>query len=255
MRKYILLKENTKVTYAIKKNDIIACYPGSKDIYYKELDITEFIGEELATIQGVRTVHYFPLCLGKKDSYLVQSPRFDISSVKIGSFDFKKQGVTYKMARELPFYYESDSFSRLLDKCPNEQNRNQFIDENLKMLALDIYMCQMDRGSNIFYEFHPNGDIHLSPCFDYEWSLFVKHALKEFYINDFFCFVSLDDYHNLMLKYPKFRDYLSGYLNISLEKIVLETFKKRKFNLDAIDMDIYKDFDEATHKRLERILK
>lgn len=255
MRKYILLRKNTPVTYALKKNDAIAYYPGSRDIYYKDLDITEFIGEELANIQGVRAVHYFPLCLGRKNSYLVDSPKFDIRSVKIGSFDLKDENVIYKTAPELSFYYEKDGFLQLLDRCPSDQNREQFIDENLKMFALDIYMCQMDRGSNIFYEFHPNGDIHLSPCFDYEWALFKNHALEELYTSDFFQFESLDDYHDLMIRLPQFKDYLKKYLDISLERVVSDMFKKRKFNLQAIDMDFYKDFDEATHKRLEKILK
>ena len=252
MQDYKILNNCTPVVYATKQNSSIATIPFKPQIYYKTFDITEFIGEKLATLMGVRTNHYFPVCLDKKK--LVK--RYNGNNLFVGSFDFMQPNILYKMAESLPFYYSSSlCFDKLLDSCCDDQNRADFIEENLKMFGLDIYMCQFDREGNTLYEFHPNGEIHLAPVFDYEMSLEGDISCDFEYLSDFFCFMTIDDYWNVMDKYPQFRNILCGYLDIDLAEVVKAMAKERGFSLRHIDLDYYKRFDDVSHKRLEKILK
>ena len=77
------------------------------------------------------------------------------------------------------------TFEDLLKRCPTEENRNALTDEHLEMEALDTYMGQKDRKANIYYEFHPNGEIHFGPLFDYENSMFELLKDDINYLNDF----------------------------------------------------------------------
>lgn len=256
MHDYKLLKKNTPVVFAKKQNAAIATiHPSLPDIYYKSFDITEFIGEQLASVRGVRSNHYFPVCFDLTLRDCIENPIYYRNNMKVGSFDFKKPGVTYETALSLPYYYDKDSFLILLDRCCSDQNREEFINENLEMFALDIYMSQWDRGGNTFYEFHPNGEIHLAPVFDYESSMNKLDAKDLDYTSDFFQFLSLDDYHEMMIKYPQFKEMLQTYLSVDLEGQLISMARNRNFDISGIDMDSYRRYDEVVHKKLEKILK
>ena len=61
MHDFDVLMSNTPYVLATRKNYSIATFPGMPNIYHKDFDITEFIGEELAKVRGVNSVHYFPV--------------------------------------------------------------------------------------------------------------------------------------------------------------------------------------------------
>ena len=256
MDDYSVIGKNTPLVYADKRNasiaTIYACLP---DIYYKRFDIREFIGEQLATIRNVRSNHYFPLCFDRNFKSNLRNGSANTFSLKVGSFDFMSSDVIYKTAPMLSFYFEKDSFSILLDKCSSDENRLQFINENLEMFALDIYMSQCDRGGNTFYEFHPNGEIHVAPVFDYEMSLNKVDGKDIFYTSDFFQFLTIDDYQEMMCVYPQFREMLESYLDVSLRGQILSMARSRKFLISGIDLEYYERYDEIAHKKLEKILK
>lgn len=258
MHDYKLLKRGTPIVFAQKKNTdaaVATIHSSLPDIYYKSFDINEFIGEQLASVRGVRSNHYFPVCFDFSIRDSMGKPNFYRNNMKVGSFDFMVPGVKYLTASSMPFYYDKDSFTVLLDMCCNDKNREEFINENLEMFALDVYMSQWDRGGNAYYEFHPNGEIHLAPVFDYESSMNKLDAKSIDYTSDFFQFLSLDDYHEMMTMYPQFRGMLETYLDIELEGQLISMARNRNFDISGIDMESFRRYDEVVHKKLEKILR
>lgn len=256
MNDYKLLRKNSPIVFANRQNDCIATIHSSlPDIYYKNFDINEFIGEQLATIRNIRSNHYFPISFCRDARKNLGNYSFCRNNIKIGSFDFMKDGVQYYTAVDFPYYFGKEPFETLLELCLNDQNRIEFINENLEMMALDIYMSQWDRGGNTLYEFYPNGEIHLAPVFDYEASMDKMDACDFDYTSDFFQFLTIDDYQEMMVKYPQFKDMLQTYLDTDLESQLRSMCRSRQFNFSSIDLDSYRRYDEVSHKKLEKILK
>ena len=100
---------------------------------------------------------------------------------------------------------------------------------------------------------HPNGEIHIGKLFDYEQSF--ETYLEDYYMTDFHIFRKIEDYQKFILKYPQFEEILCSYLDVDLEEVMRRMAKSRKFDLSRVDMDRYKEFNEITHKRLEKILR
>lgn len=256
MNEIYSIKKDTPHVRAIMVSDRIAKYPceGMPQIYHKEFDLHEFIGEEIAGIRGVNSVHYFPVLFEDMDTVLsMKNDFFRMPFVRVGSFDFKKPGVRYSTGLDLPHYEDFYTFEELLDLCPTEKNRNELFNELLEIYGLDIYSGQTDRPGNIFYEFHPNGEIHMSKLFDYEWSL--DEELQDYYVADFHVFRTIASYQKMIRDYPQFEEILRSYLDVDLEKLIQKMARSRRFNLEGFDMDSYKRFDEVSHKRLEKILR
>ena len=254
MNEFFVLKKDTPHIRAKRISRGIAEYPGMPKIYHKEFDLHEFIGEELAGIRGVNSVHYFPVLFDDIDNVLKLDNGFEKTEfVRVGSFDFKKPGIKYSTGPDLPHYEDFYTFNDILDLCPTKKNREELINELLEIYGLDIYSGQTDRPGNIFYEFHPNGEIHTSKLFDYEWSL--DEDLKDYYVADFHIFRSIAAYQKLIKDYPQFEGILRSYLDVDLESIINKMARSRHFDLRGFDMDAYKRFDEVSHKRLEKILK
>ncbi len=253
---YNIISLRTPVVRAMPTTATEAFKLGKPTIYHKEFDVSEIIGEKLASIRNIRTAHYFPVCFDNILRCMLSCEAFKYDNCRIGSYDFKEPGVEYRFATNLPYYYNRDAFEILLEQCSDDHNREEFVNENLEMFALDTYMGQIDRGANIYYEFHPNGEVHLSPIFDYSMSMLDEIDYSIFgYTSDFFQFLQESDYERMIVKYPQFEGMLRSYLGISLEDVIREVARERKFNLKTFDMDCYKRFDEGTHKRLEKILK
>lgn len=254
MNEIYVIKKDTPYVRAKKINDWIAGYSGMPKIYHKEFDLHEFIGEEIAGIRGVNSVHYFPVLFDDIDNILnIDNEIVRTRLVRVGSFDFKKPGIRYSIGYDFIHNEEMCSFEKILDSCPTEKNRLELINELLEIYGLDIYSGQTDRPGNIFYEFHPNGEIHMSKLFDYEWSL--DEDLKDSYVADFHIFRNISSYQKMIKDYPQFEGILRSYLDVDLEKIINKMARSRRFDLSGFDMDSYKKFDEVSHKRLEKILR
>lgn len=147
------------------------------------------------------------------------------------------------------------SFERVLDLCDSLENREEFLKENLEMFGLDIYMGQQDRPLNCYYVYDSNGEYHLGPLFDYEESLKLFDDNDFEYRNDFVVFNDISDYHKMMIKHPMFEEILRSYLDVDLVSIIRLMGLTRNFDVSKLDLDLYKRFDEQSHKRLEKILK
>jgi hypothetical protein len=256
MKEFEILTINTPVKKATMKNQGIALIKGMPEVYHRESDLTEFIGEQLAGIRGVRSAHYIPICFGEYKKCLASAKYgFDRGNIRVGSPSFKKAGIKYIFSSSMIYRVGGNYFENLLDACPSLENAVQLSDEHFEMEALDVYMGQHDRRSNIYYEVYPNGEIHLAPMFDYENSMF--DALKEsvVYESDFNSYRTIDDYRRMIDRYPQFGEMLSSYVDVDLVKQIEEMAKTRKFDLSGFDLEPYKRFDDESHKKLELILK
>ena len=90
---------------------------------------------------------------------------------------------------------------------------------------------------------------------DADVSTHFDEIFGEHYVADFHIFRSIEDYQKFIIKYPKFEEILRSYLDVDLERVILRMARSRKFDLSRIDMDGYREFDEVTHKKLEKILR
>lgn len=256
MKEFEILTINTPVVKAVMKNQGIALVKGMPEVYHKEFDITEFIGEKLAGIRGVRSAHYIPICFGEYKKCLASAKYGnDRGNIRVGSLDFKQTGIKYVSSFNIPSYYMGRGFEDLIRQCPTKENALSLMNEHLEMEALDIFMGQRDRRANIYYEFHPNGEIHLCPMFDYENSMFDLLKDDPYYLNDFFEYRSIDDIRRKVDKYPQFGEYLSSYVGIDLVEQIEEMAHERCFDLSSFDIEPYREFNESSQKKLELILK
>lgn len=256
MSDFDILTINTPVIKTVMKNQGIALLKGLPEIYHKEFDITEFIGEKLAGIRGVRSAHYISICFGEYKKCLASAKTGnDRGNIRVGSVSFKKEGIKYVSSFEVPSYYMGRGFEDLLRQCPTEENALVLTNEHCEMEALDVYMGQKDRRANVYYEYHSNGEIHLAPLFDYENSMFELLKDEVFYLNDFFEYKTIDDFRRKIDRYPQFGEYLQSYVDVDLVSQIEEMAQERGFNLEGFDLEPYRRFDEATHKKLELILK
>ena len=254
MHDFEVIREDTPVLIAKKRNEGFADLAGMPVIYHKDFDLNEFIGEELAGIRGIRSVHYYPVLFDSKENTFKIRNFFDkCMAIRVGSFDFKEPGVKYFTGPNLPIYDDFGTFDDLLEMCPSDKNREELLNELLEVYGLDIYSGQMDRPNNIYYEFHPNGEIHMSKMFDYEQSF--DEIFGEHYVADFHIFRTIEDYQKFIIKYPQFEEILRSYLDVDLERVILKMACSRKFDLSRVDMDGYKRYDEIAHKKLEKILR
>jgi len=254
MHDFEVIREDTPVLIAKKRNEGFADLAGMPVIYHKDFDLNEFIGEELAGIRGIRSVHYYPVLFDSKENTFKIRNFFDkCMAIRVGSFDFKEPGVKYFTGPNLPIYDDFGTFEDLLEMCPSDKNREELLNELLEVYGLDIYSGQMDRPNNIYYEFHPNGEIHMSKMFDYEQSF--DEIFGEHYVADFHIFRTIEDYQKFIIKYPKFEEILRSYLDVDLERVILRMARSRRFDLSRVDMDGYKRYDEIAHKKLEKILR
>lgn len=254
MHDFEVIREDTPVLIAKKRNEGFADLAGMPIIYHKDFDLNEFIGEELAGVRGVRSVHYYPVLFDSKENTFKIKNFFDkCMAIRVGSFDFKEPGVKYFTGPNLLIYDDFGTFDDLLEMCPSDKNREELLNELLEVYGLDIYSGQMDRPNNIYYEFHSNGEIHMSKMFDYEQSF--EEDFGEHYVADFHIFRTIDDYQKFIIKYPQFEEILRSYLDVDLERVILRMARFRKFDLSRVDMDGYKRYDEVAHKKLEKILR
>lgn len=278
----ILLIGNSKKRRIIKKKE-----PQRTKLYHKPFNHAEFIGEELSAIRNIRCTHYFLVglgeyCLGNKKnipnedgfhmaSYDFNEPagEYDLQRVVyygdivpknydfyIASYDFHRPGRTYRYLRE---YFDSDvtdKFSAMLSKAKDSENEEKLCREMLELIALDIFMGQIDRcDENIIFEEKQNGELRLAPLFDFE------RSLKRGYLNDdmicggeLFSFSSIDECRKFIKKYPMFRDILGSYLDINLKEVVERAYNRRNLTIPEDKWDYYQEFETNRKKLIKKIV-
>ena len=91
------------------------------------------------------------------------------------------------------------------------------------------------------------------PLINYLWNEKTVCTCNQF--GEGFCWGLPDTNRRMIDKYPQFGDMLSSYLDVDLIEQIESMAQTRQFDLSGFDFEPYKRFDEATHKKLELILK
>ena len=228
-----------------------------RELFVKDFNEKEFIGEELCRIRGRESAHYF--LVGINPYYLAryrQVKRYgDVNSRNysflIGSYDFKDPNKEYFDLSTLSF--EEDSIDRFLNMCPNNENKKELLHEILDLIALDVFMGQEDRcGKNVMFEKSSDGYIHLAPIYDFQYSIKTSSL---FYRSVFHTFRSDRSYHEFMEKYGEFRDLLESYSDEDLYDITESGFNKNSMKIPEYQKGFLKDYSKKRRQLIKNILK
>lgn len=229
----------------------------NKTIYYKDFNINEFLGQQLSKIRNLKTNEYFLMTL--KNEYKISKYKNiqceDISDIKVASYDFKKLENQYYYLKELKL--GENKLTELLKLCPNEKNKKELINEILELFALDTYMGQTDRYSyNIMFEVNHCGEIHLCPIYDYEYSMNDLYTQDRcIYPNALCTLDKIYEYKKLLEKYPQLYTMLNSYLDVNIQKEIIECFNDQKLSYEKVNFKAYSKFTEKRCKVIEKILK
>lgn len=229
-------------------------------IFWKDFNHAEFIGEELCAIHNIRCAHYFIVGLGgfdlKKISYYgdINPTEYEF---KIAANDFKRQGRIYQYLQQYKMDKHLNKFEKMLEKAKDENNREKLCKEMLQLLALDIYMGQVDRyNENIMFEINKDDSIRLAPLYDFECSLKQNYLGQDtIYESELYSFPNIDECKQFIEKYPLFRDILSSYLNIDLRDVIQRAYNRRGLIIPDSKWMFYDDFDGERKRILEKIIK
>ena len=85
--------------------------------------------------------------------------------------------------------------------------------------------------------------------------VYGDYAFTDNDIRVVFEYKTIDDIRRKVDKYPQFGDMLKSYVDVCLTEQIESMAQTRQFDLSSFDFEPYKRFDEATHKKLELILK
>ncbi len=232
------------------------------ELFIKDFNHAEFIGEELCTIKNLRCAHYFLVGIGmcnlKRSAKHGEIQRSrDHYKYKIASYDFRDSTKKYKHLADYKFP-DGDRFHQLLDRTPNAENREELCSDLLNMLALDIYMGQDDRTvNNILLELDHEENIRLAPLYDFEYSLKSNYVGKNT-IHGCSDLINLNDYEfikEFMEEYPEFRDKLASYLDINLCKVISNAYNKNGLVVPSDRWHFYQEFDEDRKEVIKKIIK
>ena len=212
------------------------------NIYYpKEVNLNEFIGEELANKMSLSTVSYKLF----KNIY---------GEIFIASRNFRKSNYTYyhpsDFEEQFPIYNHLESWKSI---CQDKENYFFFLEAIFKLFSIDIYMKQNDRwNSNIQIEKSDTGYVNLAPVYDYSeasWydSICYPNTLHSFY-NEY-------DYEVFFNKYPNFLEFLKTIKKVEMSKIIENIQASKNIVIDSQIKDIYLRREEESQKKLEKIIK
>lgn len=228
-------------------------------IFWKDFNHAEFIGEELCAIHNIRCAHYFIVGLGgfdlKKISYYgdINPNEYEF---KIAANDFRRPNRVYYYLRQYKIDKHFNKFEKMLEKTKDDSNKAKLCKEMLQLLALDIYMGQVDRyDENIMFEVKQDNSIRLAPLYDFERSLKQNYlGYETIYESELYSFPNIEACKNFIEKYPLFRDILSSYLTIDLKEVIERAYNRRGLIIPDSKWTFYDDFDGERKKILEKII-
>ena len=229
-------------------------------IYFKNFNHAEFIGEELANIRNIRCTHYFIAGLTRfKINKTLKRGEIDKynPTIGIGSYDFTEKDKKYKRIDDYP-KKATTGFESMLRNAKTEENKRQLCRDLLELIALDIYMGQVDRSEvNFMFEEDKEGNIRLAPLYDFEYSLnktLLRMANSDIYSSDLYSFDTIDDCREFIRKYPMFRDILASYLNVNLVDVISRSYSRRGLTMPSNRWNFYMDFEQERKKTIKKII-
>ena len=230
-------------------------------VFFKNFNHAEFIGEELCQIRNIRCTHYFMAGLtGFKVNKTLKRGEIDKynPTIGIGSYDFTDRSKEYKRINDYEVRADN-GFESMLENTKNEENKRQLCREMLELLALDIYMGQVDRSEvNFMFEEDQAGNIRLAPLYDFEYSLsknLLRMGNSDIYTSALYSFDTIEDCQEFIRKYPMFRDILASYLDVNLVDVISRSYSKRGLTIPSDRWNFYMNFDNKQKEKIQKIIK
>lgn len=214
----------------------------NQDIYYtKYFNLNELIGEEIANILNLKSVHF-------------ELFRNTNGEVWLASKNFKNENYKYYQYYDDIIIELTKSRINCLQKyCLNNENYNYLLDNISKLFALDVYMGQNDRCNlNLQLEKDKTGYLDLAPIYDYSDSAWDDNIVYDNFIN---CFMELEDYTDFFLLHPNSLNLFKKVKSINLLKLIDNIQEKNHFKLPNEIIEIYKYNEENSQRKLEKIIK
>lgn len=227
-------------------------------IFRKNFNHAEIIGEELCLVRNLSCPHFFLVADSmdsKSEDVLYNYALKRGLTVMLGSYDFARDDLVYFTIND--FINEGkNNLEKLLSMCSSLENRKALIDEICELFALDIYMGQSDRFSNnIMFSINPsNGDVHLAPIYDFQFSLKNGYTNSEkIYDNQIFPIMNFSDFSLFIKNYPNLLEMLKTYLDVDLVSTVKLSYEKRGMYVREDKLRFYSEFDSDRKELIKKI--
>ena len=196
--------------------------------------INELIGEILANKLEVPVVHY-----------MIAELRNTIGLI---SQNFHQNGQDYYFMKNLQIlssFYDDRNIANLRRFCKDDDNYRELICEVLKLVAIDLYMNQQDRNfSNIQFT-RRNGELHLTPLYDFEESF--DDPLEEYY-HSALLGIAVED----LERYPQLNQFLDILFASTIRTVLEQIEDERKILIPQGIKDRYSDFERNRRIALKR---
>lgn len=211
----------------------------------------------------VLNIGYFDVMHELLGSYLASS--IDLDTVKyqiakeqghfvIASKDFKESCCKYYYPGDFcdKFNYNPenniDSIKFLETLCLSKDEKERLIEQFCKILALDIYMMQVDRNNhNIQFKIDEKDRLSFAPLYDYSLSYVFKDDMSNFNIeNPFVLIRNPENIKELIKRYPALGDYLNKLIKYNLIDCIDSIFDEYSFSKKEIE---YEDTVEFYKKK------
>lgn len=249
------ITDSTRITGIKPYEKNMAFSLDGRKVYFKEFDVNELIGEELAKVRNLRANSYFLTLVGEKMEdfrFNTLDPR-TVGKITLGSYDFEQKG--YRYFQTVQFGLNDNCFFELLDMCPSKTNRDELTNEILELFALDTFMAQEDRMFyNVLFEVDDFFNIHLAKIYDFELAFQTIDA-NDIYLNDLYSFLSDAHYKLMMDKFPQFYEMLKSYLEVDLVEKIKSVFEAKELDYSNLNFRYYTHFEDCKKIQLERILR
>ena len=150
-----------------------------------------------------------------------------------------------------------DKFSMMLSEAKDSENEEKLCREMLELIALDIFMGQIDRcDENIIFEEKQDGELRLAPLFDFERSLKSGYLTDDMICGgELYSFKTVDECRKFIQRYPIFRDILGSYLNVDLKEVVERAYHRRNLTIPEDKWEYYQDFETKRKKLIKKIVE
>lgn len=229
-----------------------------KRIFRKNFNHAEIIGEELCSIRNLSCPHFFLVAdsMDNNDKEVLYNYALRRGlNVMLGSYDFTRNDLIYFTINDIA-NEGKNNLEKILSMCSSLENRRVLIDEICELFALDIYMGQSDRFSNnIMFSINPsNGDVHLAPIYDFQFSLKKGYTNSEkIYDNQICPIMTFSDLSKFIKDYPGLLEMLKTYLDVDLVSTIKLSYEKHGMCVPDDKLRFYSDFETDRKKLIKKI--
>lgn len=246
--------EDTPFSVPDKKSLYISFCDG-KRIFRKSFSFRELLGEEIATFMGRDTIHYF--LLFKENVFYLASFPF-IEQKECYPDDFKELYLPNRQDFENDNEYGQNYIPFFLKQSKDQKMREKFLKELYQSFAIDTYMRQTDRCSCNTMLYQEKDNLFWTPMYDYGCSFgnfdSEEEVLKNFFYQNPFFSMKLQDYSKFLTLYPEFSIYLKQIQRLDLMKSIQNIKDKYCFSYSNRFLDYWKSQEEMSQKVIQKIM-